>query len=603
MKKQYFLSGLIIVSLLFVFGNRVQAQCPGCQLDMSFIISPAAPGISPDTMPVGFTTQYYDADIDFYLPAEFTHSSGTDVTLTKLEVLSVTGLPFGLSFQSSSANNTFFPSQNPPTTEHGCAKICGTPVFAGQYYITVFVRAYVNTVIGSQTSDDSFSIPISIVPGGSGSASFSLTNTIGCGSVTTDFITNHPSNGHSGFSYSWNFGNGSSSQSETPSTITYSNPGQYNVVCETIVDTVHFNYMNNVTILGTSCSDFLGKPDLFIKIVDLGSNILFQSPIVENQNPPVSFTIPNLQLNHFQNYTIEVWDEDALSTYEHCTTFQFSGINPGSTLTSGSNSLSFTTTRPVFEYLDTITVSVYSQPAVPVIIATPALSACQNDSILLSADNAPSYQWFKDTVLLLGQNFQTMWVFNSGKFFVVSTDTTNGCWAQSDTLEINIYNNPPKPTFWRIGDTLQTLIAGFDIQWFLNGDTILGATSQKCHIDTAGLYSLTATSAQGCISKSDIVYYQPYNIGFEEIDNSIKDFSLYPNPNSGNFYLSFNAISDSDIQISLFDILGREAYAEDLVRFKGTYQKEFNIQVRPSFYILEIKINNQPIKREKIIIQ
>ena len=195
MKKQIY--NFVLLSILFsaISFSTLKAQCPGCITNMNFTITPAAPGITPDTLPDGTASVYYDQDINFYLPAQFTHSSGTDVTLTKLEVLSVAGLPFGLTFQSSSPNNTFFPSQNPPTTEHGCAKVCGTAVFPGQYSMVVFVRAYVNTVIGSQTSDDSFIIPIKILPGSSGNASFSITNGTGCGSVTASFETNLPSNG------------------------------------------------------------------------------------------------------------------------------------------------------------------------------------------------------------------------------------------------------------------------------------------------------------------------------------------------------------------------------------------------------------------------
>jgi len=546
MKKNYLLIPILFFAFLFFDASIMHAQCPGCIIDMSFTVSPAAPAIRPDTMPVGYTNQYYDSDIDFYLPAQFNHSSGTNVTLTKLEVLSVTGLPFGLSFQSSSPTNTFFPNQNPPTTEHGCAKICGTPVFAGQYYITVFVRAYVNTIVGNQTSDDSFSVPLTILPGGAGSASFSVSNSVGCGSVTTDFITNLPSNGHSGFSYSWSFGNGTTSQSENPPSVTYNAPGQYNVICETIIDTISFNYLNNVTVLSTSCSDFLGKPDLFIVIKDLSNTIMFQSAVVDNTNPPVSFTIPNLQLNHFQNYHIEVYDEDSFSN-EHCKTFQINGGIASATLTSGQDAISYTTTRPMFEYVDTVTITVYNQPATPNISATPALTACQNDSILLSSSPAQTHQWFNDTLLLFGENDQTMYVKQSGKYFVVVTDTTNGCQAISDTLTINIYNNPPKPTFWRIGDTLYTLVSGNDIQWYLNGDSILGAVSQQCHIGAAGLYSLTATSAFGCISYSDIVFYQPYNIGIDSRQDDFSDVCFFLNPNQGSFKIAFESSCTSTV--------------------------------------------------------
>ncbi len=605
MKKQMYKLILLINIFLLSSGLMLQAQCPGCITDMNFIISPAAPGITPDTLPDGEAGLYYDADVNFYLPAEFTHSSGTDVTLTKLEVLSVSGLPFGLSFQSSSVNNTFFPSQNPPATEHGCAKICGTPVFSGQYNMVVFVRAYVNTIIGNQTSDDSFTIPIKILPGSSGNASFSIINSTGCGSVTASFQTNLPSNGTTGYSYDWNFGNGFSSTSETPPDMTYSNPGQYSVICNTTIDTLSFNYLNTVSVLGTSCSDFLGTPDLYIIVKNQSGTTLHQTSCVLDTDPPVSFTLPGIQLYHNQNYSIEVWDEDGglAGEDDHCKTFTIPGTSNSNTLWSGSDGISFVTTRPVLTFNDTATITVYPQPANPVITATPTNEACVNDSILLSASNATNYQWFNDTSLILGAIQQNMYVLSSGKYFVRITDN-NGCEAQSDTSHIEFHNNPPKPTFWKQGDTLHTLLSGFNLQWYLNGDPINGANSQICFIAVTGYYSLSATSAYGCHSVSDAVYYQASASGFEAENNSIiQDFVLYPNPSNGTFTVKFGISNAVDIKIRLYNMLGQELYKENLLSFSGLYEKLMDLKLNPSVYVFEIKASDNVLLREKIIIK
>jgi len=595
---------LIIFALLFITTIlAVNAQCPGCVTNMGFTVSPAAPAITPDTLPNGTTGQYYDEDINFYLPAQFTHSSGTNVTLTKLEVLSVSGLPFGLSFQSSSANNTFFPSQNPPTTEHGCAKVCGTPVFPGQFNMVVFVRAYVNTIIGSQTSDDSFVIPITILPGSSGSASFSVINSTGCGSVTSSFQTNLPSNGHSGYSYAWYFGNGSNSTSENPSDVVYNTPGQYNVTCQTTIDTLSFNYLNSVTVLGTSCTDFLGKPDLYLKIKNQSGSILHQTACILDTDPPVSFTLPGIQLFHNQTYSIEVWDEDGglAGSDDHCKTFQVPGTSQSGSLWSGSDGISFVTNRPFLTFNDTVTVTVYPQPSQPVITPNPALNACVNDSILLSATQADNYQWHNDTTVLLGANNQALYVYNSGKYFVVVTDN-NGCQAQSDTTFLTFYNNPPKPTFWRQGDTLKTLLDGFNLQWYHDGTAINGATSQTCFIFAAGNYHLVATTTQGCSNISDVVFYQPFNNSLEEAQ-SISNFMLYPNPNNGQFKMSFEANTTEKISIILYDLLGKQVYFEELYGYTGLFEKELTVKIRPSLYIFELNVNGQSIKREKVIVQ
>jgi len=604
MKKQHY-KLILIHFILLCSVAKLQAQCPGCITDMNFIISPAAPGLTPDTLPDGTTGQYYDTDVNFYLPSEFTHSSGTDVTLNKLEVLNVSGLPFGLSFQSSSTNNTFFPSQNPPATEHGCAKICGTPVFPGQYNMVVFVRAYVNTIIGNQTSDDSFTIPIKILPGGSGSASFTVINSTGCGSVTASFQSNLPSNGMSGYTYSWVFGNGLTSTSEAPPDMTYSNPGQYAVSCSTTIDTLTFNYLNSVSVLGTNCTDFLGTPDLYIKVKNASGTVLHETSCVLDTDPPVNFTLPGIQLYHNQNYTIEVWDEDGglAGEDDHCKTFTIPGNSSSNTLWSGSDGISFITSRPVLTFNDTVMVIVYPQPQKPLITSTPATDACVNDSILLNASSASNYQWYNDTLLLLGANQQELYVLTSGKYFVKISDT-NGCEAQSDTTLITFHNNPPKPTFWKTGDTLQTLLAGFSLQWYFNGDPINGATNQTCFIAATGYYSLSATSAFGCTTFSDAVYYQHSASGFDgTYTNNLQHFMLYPNPNKGMFTVKFYAESTLDLKIYLFNMLGQELYSETLTGFSGLYEKLIDMNLNASVYLFEIRQMGVVLVREKIIIR
>ncbi len=605
MKKQIY--NIIIVLLLIFSGTSfsgLYAQCPGCLTNMNFIVTPAAPGINPDTLPNGTAGQYYDADVNFYLPAQFT-SSGTNVTLTKLEVLSVAGLPFGISFQTSSATNTFFPSQNPPTTEHGCAKVCGTAIFPGQYNMVVFVRAYVNTLIGSQTSDNSFTIPIKILPGSSGNASFTITNGTGCGSVTASFHTNLPSNGVSGYSYFWSFGNGLTSSSENPPDINYNTPGQYDIICHTVIDTLSFNYLNNVTVLGTSCTDLGSAPDPYIIVKNQAGTKIYQSATIVDTNPPVSFTIPGLQLYHNQNYTIEVWDEDGglAGGDDQCYTFSIAGTAASNSMWSGSDGISFVTVRPVLSFTDTVTVHVYPQPVKPVISAVPATGACINDSILLTSTHADNYQWFNDTTTLLGATIQNMYVHAAGKYFVLITDN-NGCQAQSDTTFISFYNNPPKPTFWRIGDTLKTILSGFNLQWYFNSNPINGATGQTCIVTVSGNYSLVATSSHGCTKSSEVVYYSPTShAGIEDTENIINDFTLYPNPNDGRFNVKFNAHTNTNLTLTIFNMLGQQLYYEALPNFSGSYEKEPDIRLNPSVYFMELRANGAVLRRDRIVVQ
>lgn len=598
MKKQIYAFVLMLLPIL-TLSFQAQAQCPGCVIDMNYIVTPAAPGITPDTLPDGQVGQYYDANVDIYLPAQFT-TQGTNVTLTKLEVLSVSGLPFGLNFQSNAPNNTFFPSQNPPTTEHACAKICGTPVFPGQYSMVVFVRAYVNTIIGPQTSDDSFVLPIKILPGGSGNASFSAFNTTGCGQVTATFQTNLPSNGKPGFSYNWNFGNGTTSTLETPPPASYNNPGQYNVTCQTIIDTLPFRYLKTITVTGTSCTDFSGKPDLYIKVSDLSNNAIYQAAAVGNTNPPVTFNLPNVQINHNQSYLVEVWDEDTgiEAPDDNCANFQIMGNTNNVNLTSGSNAISIVIEKALFTYNDTVTVTVFPLPIKPIVTALPDDSVCAGDSILLSTAVGGSIQWFKDTAMLAGATLDTMYVYTSGKYFLVVTDTVNGCQATSDTAFIAVFNNPPKPTFWRQGDTLRTLLAGYNLQWHYNSVPIPGANSQTCHIADTGLYHVIASIPFGCATSSDTVFYQPFNISVPENDLQ-RGFSLYPNPSKDVINVLFKNPYNNETTLVIFDILNRVVWSELLKNTDETVLKTIDISgFSNGLYFISVINNNVSLCRK-----
>ena len=387
--------------------------------------------------------------------------------------------------------------------------------------------------------------------------------------------------------------------------MTYTTPGQYSVTCHTVIDTLSFNYLNNVTVLGTSCTDFLGTPDLYVVVKNQTGTSIYQAPVVLDTDPPVSFTLPGIQLYHNQNYSIEVWDEDGglAGADDQCNTFQVSGTSTSNSMWSGSDGISFVTDRPFLSFTDTATVHVYPQPLQPVITANPSNGVCVNDSILLISTNASNYQWHNDTSLLLGATQQNMYVYNAGKYFVIITDT-NGCQAQSDTSIISFYSNPPKPTFWRIDDTLRTNLTGYTLQWNWNGNPISGATGQLCHIEFAGTYSLLATSVQGCTKLSDVIYYSPFNTGIDDSDALVSDFVLYPNPNDGNFKVRFNTFTVNDFSLLIYDMLGKQVYNEELKSFSGTYDKEPDIKLNPSVYFLELRTADKKVlKREKIVVQ
>ncbi len=177
---------LLSIVTLLVFYKTSTAQCPGCIIDLNCTVSPAAPALCPAILPDGLQNTPYDENVTFYMPEQFV-ASGFNVTLNQITVTSITGMPQGLNWQTSaSPSNIFYPSSNPPTTERGCVKICGTPTVFGQFNIIVSVVAEVSTPIGNVTQNESFSLPILITSPPGANSSFAYNPSLGCAPLDVD---------------------------------------------------------------------------------------------------------------------------------------------------------------------------------------------------------------------------------------------------------------------------------------------------------------------------------------------------------------------------------------------------------------------------------
>jgi hypothetical protein len=192
---------LLSIITTFVFIQQNNAQCPGCIIDQTCSISPPAPTLCPAILPDGLQNTPYDENVTFYMPAQFV-ASGFNVTLNQITVTSITGMPQGLNWETSaSPSNVFFPSSNPPTTERGCVKICGTPTVFGQFNIIVSVVAEVSTPIGNVTQNESFSLPILINSPPGANASFAYNPSFGCAPLAVDFEATILQNGFTTMEY------------------------------------------------------------------------------------------------------------------------------------------------------------------------------------------------------------------------------------------------------------------------------------------------------------------------------------------------------------------------------------------------------------------
>jgi len=72
-------------------------------------------------------------------------------------------------------------------------------------------------------------------------------------------------------------------------------------------------------------------------------------------------------------------------------------------------------------------------------------------------------------------------------------------------------------------------------------------------------------------------------------DFSLSNFTLYPNPNNGNFSVEFNSKNSEDINISVFDLRGRKVFGQNYQN-NGKFYKNIELKdVQAGIYLVVIK--------------
>ncbi len=605
MKKIY---ALIALVLLVMSGSMAKAQCPNCVIG-ACTSSPAQPTICPAVMPDGVAMQAYNQDVSFYLPHNFIdQGTGYNVDLDQLDVLNVVGLPFGLSFQTNaSPSNIYYPTSNPPTSEYGCGKICGTPLMAGSYTITVFVLAHVtvNSLGGiTSTSNSSFDIPITILPAVIANNGFTILNPYGCAPLTTGFTANHHSNGNPNYHYNWNFGNGNLSVQETPVAQTYNTPGNYIVSLQTQIDTLPYYLSGFIINAAPDCNDSpWSAPDYYF-VLKLGGNTIYSSPYIDNTNAPVTFSFSPIQLSN-ATYTIETWDYDSglAGGDDHCGDFTFPGNTAGTyTLTSGNVVVTYTVTHPIVNYTDVDTIKVYQSPTVSPLTVAPNDSVCNKDTVFLTvtATNGNIYQWYNDTNAINNANTATYAATSSGKY-LCEVSNANGCRKNSNMRQITVIDNPSKPGTWITGYTLNTNATDVDLQWYFEGNLIPNATSSSYAFTQTGHYFVIASNFFGCATSSDTVL-ATYTFGIDE-NSGISGLQIFPNPNDGKFHLNLNSDYQNSVILHINDMMGREVFNRSFITLSGKISEDIDLSNLPNgIYMVEIEAGTYKLN-SKIVIQ
>jgi hypothetical protein len=121
-------------------------------------------------------------------------------------------------------------------------------------------------------------------------------------------------------------------------------------------------------------------------------------------------------------------------------------------------------------------------------------------------------------------------------------------------------------------------------QWYINGEQIVGATSQMYQPSIEGAYSVT-THNGGCSSEmSESMYFGTHTF----LDMDELSLSTYPNPVVDELTVDFGTYVESDLEIALLDLNGKVIEVKNALE---TNTVSFNMQQVPNGHYM-IRISN-----------
>ena len=164
---------------------------------------------------------------------------------------------------------------------------------------------------------------------------------------------------------------------------------------------------------------------------------------------------------------------------------------------------------------------------------------------------------------------------SSATTYTVTGSDPIGC-SNTATITVNINTAPAAPSISVNGVILTSTVTGVSYQWFLNGNPIVGATSQSYTATQNGSYTVEVYNAAGCGSGQSSAVVDPTGI---ESSSSVEFINLSPNPNDGHFQLNFNIVKEGNYILEIHNTLGQIVYSETLNNFNGTFSKQMDLSV------------------------
>jgi hypothetical protein len=132
-----------------------------------------------------------------------------------------------------------------------------------------------------------------------------------------------------------------------------------------------------------------------------------------------------------------------------------------------------------------------------------------------------------------------------------------------------------------LADTILTSSADSGNTWYYD-DTATTSTGQLDTARKTGVYYTIVTDpTTGCVLQSNSEV-------FKSSSNAI-GLSVWPNPTSGSFNLSFYMTTQANTSIEIYDVYGNRVYVQQLSDFVGAYNSTIDaVNLASGMYVMKI---------------
>jgi hypothetical protein len=194
---------------------------------------------------------------------------------------------------------------------------------------------------------------------------------------------------------------------------------------------------------------------------------------------------------------------------------------------------------------------------------------------------------------------------------VVATNP-HSCTATSTSVEL-IFSGPPQVNFtgllssYCLNETPPTILTGSPAGGTFSGYGVTGTDTvyfDPTNLMVAGPDTITYSYTDSVTGCSNSIYYVTDLMICDGISEnpSLHLFSLYPNPNSGDFTLKLYIANDGILKAEVIDVIGKTIYSEDIHADAGIHAVPMNLQqLSKGIYSLRISGSNGSVVKRFVI--